>query len=87
MSEGRTCEARISPAATVVNGWGFLMSLHRICHFQSRERGGEASNSELRRWILNGAVVVNGEKLKPDEPMDFPIISFVLFPKKRVSLF
>ena len=67
----------------------FLRSLHEVCHFQTREgrKVGRASNSELKRWIQNKALVVNAEKVDWDELIDFPIISVVLFPKNRITLF
>lgn len=67
-----------------------MIELHKQCHFQSREgqKYGPASNSEIRRWINNDAVVFNEEKVKHDELLDFSIISLVLFPKgKRISLY
>ena len=72
-----------------MNALMFLRDLHKTCHFQTREGKltGDASSSELRRWFQNGAVVVNGEKVSWDEEMDFPIFSFVLFPKNPVTLF
>lgn len=45
-----------------------------------------ASSSELKRWLQNGAVLANGEKLAWDEEMGFPIFSFVLSPKHPVTL-
>jgi len=69
-----------------MNAWELLMNLNKVCHFMSRERSGKASNSELKRWIKNQALVINGEKVKWDEIMDFPIFSVVLFPKNRVTL-
>ena len=71
-----------------MNAWVFMRELHKVCHFGSRERTGEASAAELRRWLENGAIQANGEKLAWDEEMDFPIGSFVLFPAsgKRVTL-
>jgi len=53
----------------------------------SRERKGKATNSELKRWLQNKAVQINGERPKFDDEVDFPIASMVLFPKKnRVTL-
>lgn len=70
-----------------MTGLGYILSLNEVCSFQSRERVGKASKSEIRRWILNGAVLVNGEKLIWDEEIDFPVNSVTLFPNgKRVSL-
>lgn len=67
----------------------FMRHLHKQCHFQTREgkRAGVASGSELRRWFDNGAVVINGVKAKHDDFVDFPIKSFILFPKNPITLF
>lgn len=72
-----------------MNALQFLVELNKVCGFQTKEgaRVGKPSNSEFRRWFQNGAVVINGEKVKWDEEMDFPIISFVLFPKHPITLF
>jgi hypothetical protein len=71
-----------------MNAWMLLRELHNVCHFQTREgpRVGDASASELKRWLQNGAVIVNGEKIAWDEEIDFPIFSFVLFQKKPITL-
>lgn len=72
-----------------INAWTFLGDLHKACHFQTKEgkKVGRASNSELKRWIQNKALLVNGETVEWNEPLDFPIISVVLFPKSgRVTL-
>lgn len=67
-----------------MNGLQFIRSLHEVCQFQTKEGAkiGIASNSELKRWLTNGAVEVNGHKLLPDDEIDFPIFSIVLFPKR-----
>lgn len=39
--------------------------------------------------MLNGALIVNGERVSWDEPMDFPVFSMVLFPNstnRRLTL-
>lgn len=66
----------------------FLKELHAVCHFQTREgaKRGEASGSELRRWFNNKAVVVNGAPVAWDTELQFPLQSFVLFPKHPVTL-
>jgi hypothetical protein len=43
--------------------------------------GKEMSNGELKRHMQQGGVLVNTEKVVPDEPMDFPVFSLVFFPK------
>lgn len=68
--------------------WEFLRNLHQVCQFQTREgkKSGTASSSELKRWIQNKAFVINNETVDWNEEIDFPIISVVLFPKKRITL-
>ena len=39
------------------------------------------SNGELKRHMQQGGVLVNGERVAPDEPIDFPVFSLVFFPK------
>jgi len=65
--------------------WQLLRDLNEVCHFQTREGKlvGQASNSELKRWCMNKAFIINGESVAWDEEMDFPIFSVVLFPKNR----
>jgi hypothetical protein len=71
-----------------MNAWEFLRNLHEVCSFQTREgkKVGKASNSELKRWIMNNALIINAETVKWDEEIDFSIISVVLFPKRKVTL-
>jgi hypothetical protein len=53
----------------------------------SRERLAVASKTELRRWFDAGNVQMNGERVEWGEPMDFPLISVVIFPNgKRITL-
>lgn len=62
----------------------WLRELHAICQFMSVEVPGKvASGSELRRWIEQGSILINGERIKPDELLDFPMISVVMFPKSE----
>jgi len=70
-----------------MNAWEFLIDLNKVCHFMSRERQGKASNGELKRWTMNKALVINGEKVGWNEEIDFKINSVVLFPKNPVTLF
>ena len=68
--------------------WALLRKLHGVCNFQSKEgrKVGRASNSELKRWAQNGAVVINDRKFNWNEEIEFPIKSFVLFPKRPITL-
>lgn len=68
------------------NAWTFLIRLSRLHHgFHSKEgdKLAKASNSELKRWLINSSVIINGEVVKWDELIDFPIFSIVLFPKSE----
>jgi 16S rRNA U516 pseudouridylate synthase RsuA-like enzyme len=50
----------------------------------SREgKGGFASKSEKKRWLQNGAVLVNGKLAKLNDFIEFPVHSIVLFPKSK----
>ncbi len=44
-------------------------------------RNREASNSEIRRWLENHSIEINGECLGPNELITYPISSLVFFPK------
>ncbi len=48
----------------------------------SVEQGCKAmSGGELRRHIQQGGVLINTERVQPDELVDFPVFSVVFFPK------
>lgn len=68
----------------------WLKQLHDVCHFQTREgaKVGRASNKELKRWILNKALRINGEVCdNPHEAMDFDMFSVTLFTERaRITL-
>lgn len=72
-----------------MNAWEFLRELHSVCSFQTKEgrKSGKATASELKRWLQNGAVLINGERVEWNEKIDFPVFSMVLFPKRRITLF
>lgn len=54
----------------------------------STERFGQASNSEIRRWLQNKSIEINGDRPSPDCLVQFPIQSLVFFPKanRRTTL-
>ena len=41
------------------------------------------SNSELFRWLRDGAIIINGQTPKPYEEITFPITELVFFPKGK----
>ena len=63
----------------------WLLDLHKVCHFQSIEgrKPGKASRNELQRWLEQHVLLINGESVKWNEELDFPMISVVLFPKNQ----
>lgn len=67
-----------------MNALQFMRTLSNACGgFMSRERDGKASNSEMKRWIGNRSVIINGENVAWDEAMNFHMESVVLFPKGK----
>lgn len=66
-------------------GWVFLMKMNKIYGgFFSRERPGtRASNSELKRWLKNKALHINGVAAVWDEEVPRDIRSVILFPKSK----
>ena len=41
------------------------------------------SNGELKRHIVQGGVLINGEKVGFEEPINFPVFSLVFFPNSN----
>lgn len=39
-----------------------------------------ASNGQLRRWLNNGSVRINGTRPKPEQELTFPVTELVYFP-------
>jgi hypothetical protein len=72
----------------------WLINMHKFCRFMSientKDKTGPATNGELRRWIQQGALEVNFQKIDINDPWPPVIKSVVLFPKsknKRCTLF
>lgn len=42
------------------------------------------SNRELRRHMQQDGIIVNGERVTPEEQIDFPIFPLVFFPKSAM---
>ena len=55
---------------------GYLpMSIERPCT--------EATNTEIKRWLKNGAVIINGKKPDVNDVVELPITELVFFPKGK----
>lgn len=64
----------------------YVSDMSQACGgFHSVEkRPAKASGSELRRWIQQSAVVINGQVMRdPKAKIELPVKSFVLFPKSK----
>ena len=71
-----------------MNAWEYLRELHTVCEFHSKEREGKATNSELKRWLQNQSVMLNGRRIKWNEEVNFPVEQLILFPKRnRITIF
>ena len=40
---------------------------------------GRPSNSELKRWLEKGSVIINGVRPKPHDELTFPITNLIFF--------
>lgn len=61
----------------------FLISLRPAVPMSVEKPGKLASNSELRRWIKDGSVTLNGERWTPEEEVPPYRWSIVFFPNSR----
>ena len=67
----------------------FLQSLRPAIPMSVETPCTHTSNGELKRWMLNGAVILNGNRLKPDDTViPAHVQSLVFFPKspRRTTL-
>lgn len=64
----------------------YVMSMHKCVggFFSIERKCARASGSEIRRWIEQSSVVINGEVVREITwELKLPIRSFVLFPKSE----
>ena len=64
-----------------MNALQWLNSLRPALPMSIETPGKLMSNGELKRHMQQGGVLVNGEKVAPDESIDFSVFSLVFFPK------
>lgn len=60
-----------------------LIEISQKCYgfFSTEHPMKKASNSELRRWLQNKSVSINGAQPNWNDSVNFPITDMVLFPK------
>ena len=66
-----------------------LKTVRDFCKLHTMEgnKRGIASNSELKRWFINKAVIINGKAVTDfNSEVTFPIGSLTLFPKHPISI-
>lgn len=89
-------EVRVMSLAPMTALEYMLMLNDMVGGFFSTGQGGsgtvvKASKSEIRRWLQQSAVMIDGVKLQSEKTLiKFPIKSLVLFPKsdtKRITIF
>ena len=62
----------------------YMIWLTEFMGLHSKENKKTVSNSEVRRWIKNGSILINGKRpTSIDWKIDFPITQLVLFPKGK----
>lgn len=70
-------------SAKPMNVLTFLNSLRPALPMSIEQKCKVASNSEVRRWCNDKAVLINTEPVSWDEPVDFPVFSIVFFPNGK----
>ena len=43
------------------------------------------STSEIKRWLMNGSVIINGVRSKPWDKIQFPIRQLIFFPDSKMG--
>lgn len=66
-----------------MNALTYLNNLRPAIPYSAEKPCSLASNGELRRWMDNGSVLINGERVTWNEEIDFPVCSLVFFPKSE----
>jgi len=63
----------------------YMVSVHdNGVGFRTIERGiGKASRSEIRRWLNNGSIIINGKTPTSKEEVNLPVNELVLFPRGK----
>lgn len=68
----------------------FILSMRPAVPFSIEKHCQEATNSEIRRWFKNKAIMINGHTLDWDDDVSFPVTNLVFFPKsskRKTTLF
>lgn len=63
----------------------FLISMRPALPMSVENPCKQASNSEIRRWLDQSSVIINGVKPKSKDVVNFPVTSLVFFPKSKAT--
>ena len=66
-----------------MNALQYLNNLRPAIPLSIEKPTSQMSNGELKRHIVQGGVLINGEKVGFEEPINFPVFSLVFFPKSN----
>ncbi len=66
-----------------MNAMQFLNNLRPAVPFSVEQGCKPMSNTELRRHIQQGGILINGERIQVNEEIDFPVFSLVFFPNSK----
>lgn len=66
-----------------MNALEYLLNIADALPMSNEKPCTRPSNSELRRWINQGVVLFNTERVNIEEEIDFPVFSLVIFPKSK----
>ena len=58
---------------------GYLKRLPYLPSSREGLRLGNPSNSEIRRWLKNGSVTINGQTPMPGDLITYPVTELVFF--------
>lgn len=61
--------------------------IHQFKIFSREGKIKPASKSEIARWATAGNIIINNKQVGPNDDIEFPVTSCILFPKgKRITL-
>ena len=61
----------------------FIVSMRPAVPMSTERPCTIASNSEIRRWLDAGAIIINGVTPKAKDEITFPITQLIFFPKSQ----
>lgn len=66
-----------------MNAMQYLLSLQPAIPMSRERPCTPTSNGELKRWLKDGSVLINGKRFAPDQEIVEVVDSLVFFPKSK----